>query len=297
MKIPKSQITAFIKNALAEDIGSGDITTDSIVPEKALAQGTIVLEEDAVIAGLEIAAEVFRQLDKNVKFTSAYKDGAKALKGKVIAEISGKARALLTGERTALNILQRLSGIATRTNSFVNAVKGIDAKIVDTRKTMPNFRIFEKYAVLMGGGHNHRFGLYDAVLIKDNHIMVAGSIKKAVAMAKRNIPHTMTIEIETTNLKEVKEALTSGADIIMLDNMSIPMMRNAVAMINKKAVVEASGNINLKNVRDAALTGVDIISIGALTHSYKAVQMSMEIANLPVPACRQTRGRRGGKRR
>ncbi len=277
MKIPKSQITAFVKNALAEDIGSGDITTNVIVPERTLAQGAIILEEDAVIAGLEIAAEVFKQLDKNVKFSAAYKDGARVLKGRVIAKISGKARALLTGERTALNILQRLSGIAALTNSFVRAVKGTDAKIVDTRKTTPNFRIFEKYAVLMGGGHNHRFGLYDAVLIKDNHISIAGGIRKAVAVARQNIPHTMKIEAEAKSLKEVKDALASGADIIMLDNMSVAMMKKSVAMINKKAVVEASGNINLKNVRDAALTGVDIISIGALTHSYKAVQMSMEI--------------------
>ncbi|MEK6679088.1 MAG: carboxylating nicotinate-nucleotide diphosphorylase [Nitrospirota bacterium] len=277
MKIPKSQITAFVKNALAEDIGSGDITTNVIVPERTLARGAIVLEEDAVIAGLEIAEEVFRQLDKDMKFSAAYKDGAKVLKGKVIAKISGKARPLLTGERTALNILQRLSGIAALTNSFVRAVKGTDAKIVDTRKTTPNLRIFEKYAVLMGGGHNHRFGLYDAVLIKDNHISIAGGIKKAVAMARQNIPHTMKIEVEAKSLKEVKDAITAGADIIMLDNMSIPMMKKAVAMINKKAVVEASGNINLKNVRDVALTGVDIISIGALTHSYKAVQMSMNI--------------------
>jgi len=277
MKIPKSQITYLVKNALAEDIGSGDITTNVIVPERTLAQGTITLEEDAVIAGIEIAAEVFRQLDKNVKFSAVYKDGARALRGKVIAKISGKARALLTGERTALNILQRLSGIATLTNSFVKAVKGTDAKIVDTRKTTPNLRIFEKYAVLMGGGHNHRFGLYDAVLIKDNHISIAGSIKKAVAMARQNIPHTMKIEAEAKSLKEVKDAIIACADIIMLDNMSVAMMKKAVAMINKKAVVEASGNVNLKNVRDAALTGVDIISIGALTHSYKAVQMSMEI--------------------
>ena len=277
MKIPKSQITAFVKNALAEDIGSGDITTNVIVPERTLAQGAIILEEDAVIAGLEIAAEVFKQLDKNVKFSAAYKDGARVLKGRVIAKISGKARALLTGERTALNILQRLSGIAALTNSFVRAVKGTDAKIVDTRKTTPNFRIFEKYAVLMGGGHNHRFGLYDAVLIKDNHISIAGGIRKAVAVARQNIPHTMKIEAEAKSLKEVKDAIIACADIIMLDNMSVAMMKKSVAMINKKAVVEASGNINLKNVRDAALTGVDIISIGALTHSYKAVQMSMEI--------------------
>lgn len=290
MKIPKSQITAFVKNALAEDIGSGDITTNIIVPERTLAQGTIILEEDAVIAGLEIAAEVFKQLDKNVKFSAVYKDGAKVLKGRVIAKISGKARALLTGERTALNILQRLSGIATLTNSFVRAVKGTDAKIVDTRKTTPNLRIFEKYAVLMGGGHNHRFGLYDAVLIKDNHISIAGGIRKAVAVARQNIPHTMKIEAEAKSLKEVKDAITAGADIIMLDNMSISMMKKAVAMINKKSVVEASGNINLKNVREVALTGVDIISIGALTHSYKSISMSMEIANLPL-------GRQGGKRR
>jgi nicotinate-nucleotide pyrophosphorylase (carboxylating) len=277
MKIPKSQITYFVKNALAEDIGSGDITTNVIVPERTLARGAIVLEEDAVIAGLEIAEEVFKQLDKNVRFSAVYKDGARVLKGKVVAEISGKARALLTGERTALNILQRLSGIATLTNSFVRAVKGTDAKIVDTRKTTPNLRIFEKYAVLMGGGHNHRFGLYDAVLIKDNHISIAGGIKKAVAMARQNIPHTMKIEAEAKSLKEVKDAITAGADIIMLDNMSVAMMKKAVAMINKKTVVEASGNVNLKNVRDIALTGVDIISIGALTHSYKSISMSMEI--------------------
>lgn len=190
-----------------------------------MAQGTIILEEDAVIAGLEIAAEVFKQLDKNVKFSAVYKDGAKVLKGRVIAKISGKARALLTGERTALNILQRLSGIATLTNSFVRAVKGTDAKIVDTRKTTPNLRIFEKYAVLMGGGHNHRFGLYDAVLIKDNHISIAGGIRKAVAVARQNIPHTMKIEAEAKSLKEVKDAITAGADIIMLDNMSISMMK------------------------------------------------------------------------
>lgn len=277
MKIPKSQITYLVKNALAEDIGSGDITTNVIVPERTLARGAIILEEDAVIAGIEIAAEVFKQLDKNVRFSAVYKDGARVLKGKVVAEISGKARALLTGERTALNILQRLSGIATLTNSFVRAVKGTDAKIVDTRKTTPNLRIFEKYAVLMGGGHNHRFGLYDAVLIKDNHISIAGGIKKAVAMARQNIPHTMKVEVEAKSLKEVKDALASGADIIMLDNMSVAMMKKAVAMINKKTVVEASGNVNLKNVRDVALTGVDIISIGALTHSYKSISMSMEI--------------------
>ncbi len=282
MKISKSQNTAFVKKALAEDIGSGDVTTDAIVPEKTQANGTIVLEEDAVIAGLEIAEAVFKQLDAEIRFAASYKDGARALKGKVIAEISGKARTLLTGERTALNILQRLSGIATLANSFVKAVDGLNVRIADTRKTTPNLRIFEKYAVLMGGGHNHRFGLYDAVLIKDNHINIAGSIKEAVKRVKQNMPHTMTIEVETTNLKEVKDALTAGADVIMLDNMSIPMMKKAVAMINKKAVVEASGNINIKNVRDVALTGVDIISIGALTHSYKAVQMSMEITKAVI---------------
>ncbi|MEK6682655.1 MAG: carboxylating nicotinate-nucleotide diphosphorylase [Nitrospirota bacterium] len=279
MKIPKKVIIDFVRQALSEDIGSGDVTTEAIVPERAAAIGRIVLEEDAVIAGIPIAEEVFRQLNGNVRFTSC-KDGVRVKKGTTILKIRGSARALLAGERTALNILQRLSGIATLTAHFVKEIAGTKAKIADTRKTTPCLRIFEKYAVAIGGGHNHRFGLYDAVMIKDNHIMVAGSIKKAVAMTRQNIPHTMKIEVETTNLKEVKDALTSGTDIIMLDNMSIPMMKKAVAMINKKAVVEASGNINQKNVREVALTGVDIISIGALTHSYKSISMSMEIAKL-----------------
>ncbi len=279
MKIPKKVIIDFVRQALSEDIGSGDVTTEAIVPERAAAIGRIVLEEDAVIAGIPIAEEVFRQLNGNVRFTSC-KDGVRVKKGITILKIRGSARALLAGERTALNILQRLSGIATLTAHFVKEIAGTKAKIADTRKTTPCLRIFEKYAVAIGGGHNHRFGLYDAVMIKDNHIMVAGSIKKAVAMTRQNIPHTMKIEVETTNLKEVKDALTSGTDIIMLDNMSIPMMKKAVAMINKKAVVEASGNINQKNVREVALTGVDIISIGALTHSYKSISMSMEIAKL-----------------
>lgn len=289
MRIPKKVIVDFVRQALSEDIGSGDVTTEAIVPERAAAVGRIVLEEDAVIAGIPIAEEVFRQLNGNVRFTSC-KDGVRVKKGTTILKIRGSARALLAGERTALNILQRLSGIATLTAHFVNELAGTKAKIADTRKTTPCLRIFEKYAVAIGGGHNHRFGLYDAVMIKDNHIMVAGSIKKAVAMTRQNIPHTMKIEVETTNLKEVKEALASGADIIMLDNMPVEIMKKAVALINKRAIVEASGNINLKNVREAALTGVDIISIGALTHSYKSISMSMDIANLPV-------GRQGGKRR
>jgi nicotinate-nucleotide pyrophosphorylase (carboxylating) len=264
-----------IENALAEDIHTGDITTLAVVPERREARARLTAKEPMVLAGLEAAARVFHLLDPRILVTPRFADGDPLENGAVIAEILGDAASLLQGERVALNILQRMCGVATLTARYVAAVKGTKARVVDTRKTTPGLRILEKYAVRVGGGINHRTGLYDGVLIKENHIVAAGGITSAIARARAYIPHTMRIEVETETLAEVAEALTAGADIIMLDNMDTAVMREAVAMIAGRALVEASGGVNLETVREIAETGVDIISVGALTHSARAMDISM----------------------
>ncbi len=266
-----------IKNALREDIGSGDITTLAIVPKEARAKGEMIAKEAGVIAGLEVAKEVFRQVDRRIGFVAKVKDGAEVKRGKVIAEISGPARGILIGERVALNFLQHLSGIATLTWKFVARVRGQGSRILDTRKTIPGLRTLGKYAVRCGGGTNHRMGLFDAVLIKDNHIAVGGGIIKVVQTfrsAKSNGP----IEIEAKTISQVKQAIAAGADRILLDNMTVKTLRKAVKLCKKAGIkTEASGGVNLKNVRAIAKTGVDYISIGALTHSAPALDISLEV--------------------
>lgn len=273
-------IRPIIIKALEEDIGHGDITTSAIIRDSLEAKGLIIAKEDFVLAGIGVASECFKTLDPEIIFKERFGDGNKVKARKVIAEVKGNAQTILMAERVALNFLQRLSGIATLTSKYVEKIKGTKAKIVDTRKTTPGLRVLEKYAVRMGGGFNHRFGLYDAVLIKDNHIELSGSIKKAVENVKGKTSHTTRIEVEARSLKEVKDALQSGVDIIMLDNMDLETTGKAVKLIKGKALIEASGNINLDNVREMAKTGVDLISIGAITHSAPAVDISLEIKPL-----------------
>jgi nicotinate-nucleotide pyrophosphorylase (carboxylating) len=270
-------VDKIIEQALLEDIGTGDITTKSIIPSNLKAKGIIKTSEEGVVAGLGIACLVFKKLDSDITFQEQIKDGTKVARGKVLAEITGPARTILNGERVALNFLQRMSGIATITSKFCQKVKDFPARIVDTRKTTPGLRILEKYAVRMGGGYNHRFGLYDAVLIKDNHIAVAGGIKSAVNFVRKQISHTVKIEVEVENLSQFQEALEMKVDIIMLDNMNLDTMKEAVKMVKGKVLIEASGGITLEKARKIAQTGVDLISIGALTHSVKSMNISMEI--------------------
>lgn len=273
----KEEISALIAVALKEDIGPGDITTNSIVPSGMHSTATMTAKSDGVVAGMEIAKAVFLSLSEDISWKPLVKDGDLLKKGDILAEISGPYRALLSGERLALNFLQRMSGIATMTRAFAERVSGYGTRILDTRKTVPGLRLLDKYAVKAGGGENHRIGLYDMVLIKDNHIKVAGSITKAVEQIRKNVPPGIKIEVETTTLEEVREALDMQADIIMLDNMSNAMMKTCVELIGGRAKVEASGNMNLERVQEVAATGVDYISIGALTHSVTAFDISMNI--------------------
>ena len=266
-----------IEIALREDIGDGDITTSSIVSTPLKATAHLVAKEGLILAGIDIFHRVYKKLDASLELIKHFEDGDEVSQGSIIGEISGKVAVILKGERIALNFLQHLSGIATLTHKFVMKVTSYPVKILDTRKTTPGWRALEKYAVKMGGGENHRFGLFDAVLIKDNHISAAGGIGEAVRRVKDNVPHIFKIEVETSNLQEVKEALDSGVNTIMLDNMSTEMMKEAVAMVNKRVLVEASGNTGLDNVEEIASTGVDFISVGALTHSAKAVDISLKV--------------------
>ncbi|MBI4823362.1 MAG: carboxylating nicotinate-nucleotide diphosphorylase [Nitrospirae bacterium] len=275
MNIP-SGVMSFIQQSLEEDIGSGDITTSLLVSETHNSTSLIIAKEDFVVAGLPFVKEVFNILDSTVSFNVLVEDGSMAKKGSIIVEINGKTRTLLQAERTALNLLQRLSGIATMTRKFVTKVKGLKVEILDTRKTMPCMRYMEKYAVRMGGGKNHRFGLYDGILIKDNHIEAVDGIKNALARVKQS-RFLSRIEVEAENLKEFKDALGAGADIIMLDNMSIKDIKEAVRLAKGKAILEVSGNVTLENVREIAETGVDLISVGAITHSAPSVDISMKI--------------------
>jgi nicotinate-nucleotide pyrophosphorylase (carboxylating) len=264
-----------IRHALKEDIHTGDLTTQACVPELRPATARLVAKESFVLAGLQVAARVFALLDPAVVFEALAADGVRLQPGAVMARISGDAASLLQAERVALNLLQRMCGVATLTASYVTAVSGTRVRIVDTRKTTPGLRMLEKYAVRVGGGINHRTGLYDGILIKENHIAAAGGISAAVSRARSYIPHTLKIEVETETVEQVREALAAGADIIMLDNMDCATMRVCVELIDGKALVEASGGVNLDTVRAIAETGVDIISVGALTHSPKAADISM----------------------
>jgi len=263
--------------ALSEDAGTGDITTGSIVGPAARGEAVMVAKESFVLAGLFVADRVFRHIDPRVSFRPMFKDGDTVRKGQTIAEVTGRLSTILTGERVALNFLQRLSGIATLTSAFVKKTEKTGVTILDTRKTTPCLRPFERYAVRAGGGRNHRFGLFDSVLIKDNHIEAAGGVAIAVSRARAGVPAGSLIEVEVTDQRELKEALAAGADIIMLDNMSVERIRKAVKLIAKGALTEASGSMSLDNVGAVARTGVDFISVGALTHSARSVDISMKV--------------------
>ena len=275
-------IRKIIDMALAEDLGPGDITTSMLISDDVTAKGIITAEEDIVLAGMMIAEDVFKRLDPDVVFERLAGDGDSIKSGVVVAVIHGNGKALLTGERVALNFLQRLSGIATLSRRYAEAVKGLPVRIVDTRKTTPGLRSLEKYAVRVGGCWNHRYGLFDGILIKENHIALTSGMMDATAIAKAKAPHTLKVEVEAKTVAEVKDAVEGGADIIMLDNMDISMMRDAVKVIRdykeRVIVIEASGGMRLERVRDVASTGVDIISVGALTHSAPWVNISMDIA-------------------
>ena len=272
------QIEQLIRSALEEDIGLGDITTLSTVAAAARGKGLFRAKREGVVAGLVLIEKIFAVLDARVEVRCLSRDGDAVARGTVVAEAEGPARALLMGERTALNFLQRLSGTATLTRRYVNAIKDFPCKLIDTRKTTPGFRMLEKYAVRMGGGTNHRFGLYDAALVKDNHIAAAGSIGGAVKLIRAQAPFMAKIEVECETLDEVGEALAAGADVIMLDNMNTKQMAEAVRLVNKRAWIEASGGITIENLREVAATGVDFISVGALTHSAPAVDFNMKIS-------------------
>ncbi|OGB87208.1 nicotinate-nucleotide diphosphorylase (carboxylating) [candidate division WOR-1 bacterium RIFCSPHIGHO2_02_FULL_45_12] len=268
-----------IKQALQEDVGNGDITTNSVVGRKAVAKGEFLVKATGVVAGLDVAKEVFRQVDRRIKFSANVKDGAKVNKGKVIATVSGPARGILTGERVALNFLQKLSGIATLTRNFkIQILKSKNrVHLLDTRKTTPGLRELEKMAVKAGGGTNHRMGLWDAVLIKDNHIKIVGGVRKAVVAARLALPQT-PIEVEAKTIAQVKQAISLRVDRILLDNMSLKTLRQAVKLCQKaKIKTEASGGVNLNNVKAIAKTGVDFISVGALTHSAPALDISLKL--------------------
>jgi len=283
MELDPGIVYAFATELLKEDLGRGDITTQSVVRGGAKARGRFLAKQDFVLCGLEIAEAVFSALDNSITLESHVYDGEAIPAGTEFARIEGPATALLTGERTALNIMQRLSGVATLTKAFVDRVEGTSARIVDTRKTTPGLRLLEKYAVTAGGGYNHRFGLDDGVLIKDNHIALAGGVRRAVELARRAVSHLMKIEVEVSNQAQLREAISAPADVIMLDNMAPDEVRESVKLIREQAPqarIEVSGGINLENIRSYAECGVDLISAGAITHSAAAVDISLKIRPL-----------------
>lgn len=278
MILPKFYVDDIIKTAIKEDINYIDISSAYVLGEDERTNAYFVSKADGVLCGIDAALRVFELLDDTFTYTLLMKDGDRVKKGDVIAEFSGRGVMLLQGERTALNILQHMSGIATMTAAAVQAVEGTGASIADTRKTLPGLRALQKYAVTCGGGRNHRFNLSDAAMLKDNHIDAGGGIEKTVSLLRKRIGHTVKIEVETRNLDEVRQAADAGADIIMLDNMDTETMKKAVELIGGRALTEASGNVTLENIREVAKAGVDIISMGALTHSVKAFDISMRIA-------------------
>jgi len=273
-------VNALIDLALAEDIGPGDITTDHLIAPGVAGRGYVTAKEPLVIAGLEVARVVFQRLDGGIRFEPFFADGDKISGGDRVLAVTGPLGALLTAERTALNFLQRLSGIATCVRGYVEALGSRPVRLVDTRKTAPGWRVLEKYAVRVGGAHNHRFGLYDGVLIKDNHIAAIGGISRAVGKIRSSVSHLVRIEVEVADLEQVKEALAMKVDVIMLDNMALEQIREAVALIDGQALVEVSGGVTLEALGRLADTGVDLISVGALTHAARSVDLSMQI--MPV---------------
>jgi nicotinate-nucleotide pyrophosphorylase (carboxylating) len=278
--LPLWYVDETVRRALAEDVGKGDLTTDALVPGSLRAEGVIYSKEQGVLAGMSAAERTFSYLDPEIEIQWQLLDGSELSPGSVIARVKGKGQAMLTGERIALNFLQRLSGIATATRELLKILEGTKAKLIDTRKTTPGLRLLEKYAVRVGGGYNHRLGLDDGVLIKDNHIKVAGGIKEAVRRAKAGVPHTIKVEVEVESLEQLKEALDAEADIIMLDNMPFEVMREAVKITDGLVPLEASGGISKETLRKVAETGVDLISVGAVTHSVKALDISMDIGEM-----------------
>ncbi len=279
LELPHLLVERVVAAALAEDLGAaGDITTDAIIPTDAQGEAKIVARKQGVVAGLDLAEAAFKMLDAKVAFARVVEDGGTVAAGGTIARVRGRTRALLTGERTALNFLGRLSGIATLTSCFVAAVEGTQARIACTRKTTPNLRAFEKYAVRAGGGVNHRFGLYDAVLVKDNHIAAAGGIGNALAKLRARIGHLVKIEVEVDTLAQLEEALRFPIDAVLLDNMDVETLQKAVALVKGRIVTEASGGVSLETVREIAETGVDLISVGALTHAPRSLDSSLEWA-------------------
>jgi len=275
-----AKIDNLIALALAEDMPAGDITTEAVVPPEVQAKAVFLAKQDGLLAGIDIAARVLAKVDPEIMFKKIREDGQEFVNGQILAEVRGRAASILKAERTALNFLQRLSGIATLTRSFVEAVKGTRARILDTRKTTPGWRPLEKYAVRMGGGQNHRLNLSEMMMIKDNHIKIAGGIALALKKAREYLKAKnllgIVVEVEATNLTEVKEALENGADWIMLDNMPLDQIKAAVELVGGKVPLEVSGKVNLQTVRTLALTGIDYISVGALTHSYKSADISLE---------------------
>ena len=274
--IDPRQLTRLIENALAEDVNTGDITTQSTVPDGTMIEGRFLAKASGVLCGTTVAKAVFAYVDPEIRLDFHFQDGDAVQSGDIIAHISGRAVPVLTGERLALNFLQRMSGIATRTREAADNVKGFSVRILDTRKTTPGLRMLEKYAVRVGGGYNHRFTLSDGVLIKDNHIQAAGDITQAISAAREAVPHTLKIEVETETLDQVREALSAGADIIMLDNMSMEDMKEALSIIGGRAKTECSGNVTLQNLARLRDLGVDFVSSGAVTHSAPILDISMK---------------------
>lgn len=277
MILPGFYIDDLIKKAITEDINYIDVSSAYLFSDGDRTQAYFVSKADGVLCGIDVAMRVFSLLDDTFEYILHKHDGDELKKGDLIAEFSGKTLKLLEGERTSLNLLQHMSGVATMTNAAVKAVEGTNTSIADTRKTLPGLRAIQKYAVTCGGGHNHRYNLSDAAMLKDNHIDAGGGITKTVEALRKKIGHTVKIEVETRNLDEVREAVNAGADIIMLDNMTLEQMQEAVGIINGRALTEASGNVTLENIKTVAEAGVDIISMGAITHSVKAFDISMKI--------------------
>jgi nicotinate-nucleotide pyrophosphorylase (carboxylating) len=279
--LPAAQVRAIIETALAEDIGWGDLTTSTTIAPEWTAHATMICKQTGILAGVWLAEQIFRQLDPTLRTTVRVADGQRVQPGQAVLEIAGAVAPILTAERVALNLIQRLSGIATLAYQFVEAVAGLPVRIVDTRKTTPGLRLLEKYAVRVGGAHNHRYNLADAILIKDNHLQAAAnagrSLPEVIRRARTLAPHTVTIEVEVESLEQLRQALDAGADVILLDNMPLEAMREAVAITAGRALLEASGGVTLARVRAIAETGVDLISVGALTHSAPALDISLDV--------------------
>ena len=272
-----SPIDKIIDSALVEDLGPGDITTEDIVDLSVKGEARLIAKEEIILAGIGVFSRVFSRLDPEIVVETKYRDGEAVSNGEDIGIVKGSMRGILSGERTALNFLQRLSGIASLTRKYVERTDSSKVRVIDTRKTTPGLRILEKYAVRRGGGFNHRFGLFDGILIKDNHIAVAGSIAKALARIKGRVPHTLRIEVEVEDIKGVEEAIGAGADAILLDNMSLKEMREAVSIAGGRVLLEASGGITLESIEEVSKIGIDLISVGAITHSARSVDISLEV--------------------